>query len=238
MAKDVLKRLEETSREKQAAFIERIAQRLGRPPVTQKPPHPYQGAPDFWKQYKLSANDAVTLFSERWKEAGGHLVRAANASEARQWIVDKTRELQAKRLLRQNEPELEALQLEASLQETEIIVWDAVPRQERLAAAANADIGLVAADAAVAHTASILVTSSALKGRSVSLLPAVLFILLPAERIRTRLGEVLRTFDEIPREELPAGIHFISGPSRSSDIENDLTIGVHGPGVVFAIMIG
>ena len=44
--------------------------------------------------------------------------------------------------------------------------------------------------------------------------------------------------DEQGREELPAGVHFISGPSRSSDIENDLTIGVHGPGIVYAIILG
>jgi L-lactate dehydrogenase complex protein LldG len=62
--------------------------------------------------------------------------------------------------------------------------------------------------------------------------------ILPVERLQTRLGEVMIRFDASGRESLPAGIHFISGPSRSSDIENDLTIGVHGPGVVYALLVG
>lgn len=238
MTEDVLKQLEERSRKKQAAFMETIAKRLGRPLIRKKPQHPFRGAPDFWKQHELPAEERIALFSQRWTEAGGHVVRVKDGKEAKEWIACKASELKAKHLLCQHQPELEALALEEALQETKVIVWDAVPREERLRVAANADIGLVAVEAAAAHTASILVTSSAQKGRSVSLLPAVVFALIPAERIRTRLGEVLRTFDALPQEELQAGIHFISGPSRSSDIENDLTIGVHGPGIVFAIIIG
>jgi L-lactate dehydrogenase complex protein LldG len=62
--------------------------------------------------------------------------------------------------------------------------------------------------------------------------------IIPVERLVTRLGEIMVHFDEGGRESLPAGIHFISGPSRSADIENDLTIGVHGPGVVYALIVG
>jgi len=61
--------------------------------------------------------------------------------------------------------------------------------------------------------------------------------IIPVERMVTRLGEILVQFDQAGREQLPAGIHFISGPSRSADIENDLTIGVHGPGIVYALLV-
>lgn len=90
----------------------------------------------------------------------------------------------------------------------------------------------------MAYTGSVVVLSAKEKGRSVSLLPTVLFIVIPVERLKTRLGEVLVGLDEAGREALPAGVHFITGPSRSSDIENDLTIGVHGPGIVYALIVG
>jgi L-lactate dehydrogenase complex protein LldG len=44
--------------------------------------------------------------------------------------------------------------------------------------------------------------------------------------------------DEMTRSnQLPAAINFITGPSRSSDIENDMTIGVHGPKKVYALIL-
>ncbi|MBH8590449.1 LUD domain-containing protein, partial [Paenactinomyces guangxiensis] len=35
----------------------------------------------------------------------------------------------------------------------------------------------------------------------------------------------------------PSSIHFISGPSRSADIENDLSIGVHGPAALYIFIL-
>lgn len=34
-----------------------------------------------------------------------------------------------------------------------------------------------------------------------------------------------------------SSLNLITGPSRSADIENDLTIGIHGPGKVYAVII-
>ena len=117
-------------------------------------------------------------------------------------------------------------------------IWNTDEDTNWKASAANADLGIVLADHAAAYTGSLTVLSSKEKGRSVSLLPTALIVLLPIERLKTRLGEILAPLDQIARKDLPAGIHFISGPSRSADIENDLTIGVHGPGIVHVLLIG
>ncbi|MGO0063394.1 LutC/YkgG family protein [Brevibacillus fluminis] len=233
-----LQRLAEKSRQKQQTFMQNIADRLGRPRVTEKPHHPFKGAPDFWRQFDLSQEDKIALFSENWKNAGGHVCRFANMEEAKRFITEKAQSLQARLLVRQNQPELDALKLENELPDTQIVVWKAEEKESLLTHAAGADIGLAVVDYAAAYTGSIVVTSSGDKGRGVSLLPTVVMAIIPVERMKTRLGEVLAHFDGRPRESFPAGIHFISGPSRSADIENDLTIGVHGPGVVFALIVG
>lgn len=186
----------------------------------------------------MPPEERIALFQENWTKAGGHVHRVASLQEAGQFITEQARQWNARLLLRQNQPECAALGLETALPKTKIVVWNPTENDKLLQIAAGADIGVTVADHAVAYTGSIVVTSSANSGRSVSLLPTVMIAIVPVERIRTRLGEALAHFDGRARETFPAGIHFISGPSRSADIENDLTIGVHGPGVVFAVVVG
>lgn len=235
---DWLNEMEAASRKKQRAFIDGIAAKLGRPRVTEPPVHPYRGAPDFWQTFEWPPEERFERFRANFEAAGGHVARLADLEAAAQFIAGKAAELSARRIIRQHEPELEALGLASRLPDAEVGVWNQDAEADWKARAAEADIGVVMADHAVAYTGSLTVLSSKDKGRSVSLLPAVLFVILPIERMKTRLGEVLAEFDQAGRERLPAGIHFISGPSRSADIENDLTIGVHGPGVVFVLVIG
>lgn len=233
-----LREIDAASRAKQSAFLDGIAAKLGRPRVTQPPAHPFRGAPDFWRSFEWPPEERFERFRANFQAAGGHVVKLDDLEAAGRFIADKAAELGARRLLRQHVPELEALGLEHRIPEAEIRVWNEGAETDWKARAAEADIGIVTADYAAAYTGSVTVLSSPHKGRSVSLLPTVLFVILPVERLKTRLGETLERFDEAGRERLPAGIHFISGPSRSADIENDLTIGVHGPGVVFALVVG
>lgn len=180
----------------------------------------------------------LSQFTANFQSAGGHVFRMADMEEVKAFITDKALEMSARYILRQNVDELASLGLDEALTDTNVSVWNTDSRETWKARAAEADIGIVVADYAVAYTGSITVLSSQDKGRSVSLLPTALIAIVPLERLKTRLGEVLIDFDEAGQAGLPAGIHFISGPSRSADIENDLTIGVHGPGVVFALLVG
>lgn len=233
-----LARLEKQSRERQKQFIGGIAKRLGHSPMTEAPPHPHRGAPDFWTALDWSDEEKIKGFTDNFLSVGGHVARLPSLREASAFIAAKAEEMGAKSIVRQDESALEELELEKTLPGREIAVWNGEPGKSWKAVAAGADFGIVQADHAVAYTGSVTVLSAKEKGRSVSLLPTVLFILIPLDRLVTRLGEVLETFDQAGRRNLPAGIHFITGPSRSSDIENDLTIGVHGPGIVYALLIG
>lgn len=233
-----LKRMEEQSRAKQEAFMDGIASRLKRPRAPEAPAHPFRGAPDFWRGFEWTPEERIARFTDNWRSVGGHVARLPDLDAVRGFIADKAAEMGARRILRQNEQALAALGLDQALPEAEVSVWNTDSDANWKARAAEADFGVVLADHAAAYTGTVAVLSSEDKGRSVSLLPTVLFIVLPAERMRTRLGEVLTVLDEAGRDKLPAGVHFISGPSRSSDIENDLTIGVHGPGIVYALIVG
>lgn len=235
--KQWLEKLEAESKVKQEQFMNDIASKLRHPRMFDKPNHPFRGAPDFWNAFEWSEEERIQAFTDNFLSVGGHVARLGSMDEAKSFIVQKAEEMSAKYVIRQNQPELDALELETALTESSVSVWNTDDEQYWRARAAEADFGIVIADHAVAYTGSVTVLSAPNKGRSVSLLPTVLIIIIPIERLKTRLGEVLVTFDEAGREQLPAGIHFISGPSRSSDIENDLTIGVHGPGIVYALLV-
>ncbi|WP_424766827.1 LutC/YkgG family protein [Paenibacillus sp. sgz302251] len=236
--KQWLDKLEAESRVKQELFMNDIAAKLRHPRMFEKPLHPFRGAPDFWKEFEWTEEERIKEFTDNFLSVGGHVARLQTMDDAKQFIVQKAEEMSAKYVIHQNQPELAALDLEAALSDSQVTAWNTDSEQYWRARAAEADFGIVIADHAVAYTGSVTVLSAENKGRSVSLLPTVLMIILPVERLKTRLGEVLVQFDEAGREQLPAGIHFISGPSRSSDIENDLTIGVHGPGIVYALLVG
>ena len=104
-------------------------------------------------------------------------------------------------------------------------------------ASADADVAVVHATAAVAQTGSVVVDSDASGGRALSLLtPRAIFVIDAANIVDTP-ADVLRHRDRWWPKGPPSQIVMITGPSRSADIEMTLTIGVHGPGIVHALIV-
>jgi L-lactate dehydrogenase complex protein LldG len=95
---------------------------------------------------------------------------------------------------------------------------------------------VVRATAAVAATGSIVV-DSARAGRLVSLLPPVAVFVVDASSVVALTGDVLRHHDERWPDGPPTNVVFVTGPSRSGDIEMILAVGVHGPGEVHAVLV-
>ena len=59
--------------------------------------------------------------------------------------------------------------------------------------------------------------------------------LIRPDQLLPSLAEAVRRVGEAG--ELPSSLVLITGPSRSADIENDLSIGVHGPGSLHAMLL-
>ncbi|MCP1123395.1 lactate utilization protein C [Bacillus sp. 3103sda1] len=102
---------------------------------------------------------------------------------------------------------------------------------------AQVDMGITYAEMGLAETGTIVLWNGGGRGRLVSVLPPVYVAILSEHTIYRRLTEgVTRVHEHVPNG-LPACINFITGPSRTGDIEMELAFGVHGPGKVHVILL-
>ncbi|MEN3002116.1 MAG: LutB/LldF family L-lactate oxidation iron-sulfur protein [Armatimonadota bacterium] len=117
-----------------------------------------------------------------------------------------------------------------------------LPREpaERAATArqwATAEVGITEAIAAWADTGTLVMGVGAGRLRTASLLPPVHLALLRQRNLYPCAAAWVKAQRE--RGELQKGLTAIAitGPSRTADIEKVLTIGVHGPGRVYGVLI-
>ncbi len=106
--------------------------------------------------------------------------------------------------------------------------------------AAGVAVGITGVDAAFASTGSALLVSGAHKSRAAAILPLYHLVLVPFSRIYPTFEGWLETMRSAGRLEAlvreSSQITFLTGPSKSADIELNLTLGVHGPRAVHAVL--
>lgn len=103
--------------------------------------------------------------------------------------------------------------------------------------AAQVDMGITYAEMGLAETGTVVLWNGGGRGRLVSVLPAVYVAILSEHTIYRRLTEGVTRVHEQVSNGLPPCINFITGPSRTGDIEMELAFGVHGPGKVHVILL-
>lgn len=102
----------------------------------------------------------------------------------------------------------------------------------------DCDLGVTGAQWGVAETGTLVLESDAERHRLASLVPSAHVAVVEARNVRQTLGEVLRAIGERGEGGLSRAITFVTGPSRTSDIELTLAIGVHGPAELYVVVIG
>jgi L-lactate dehydrogenase complex protein LldG len=175
----------------------------------------------------------VEMFRERLESVGGHCLVARGESEAvralRHIIAEvQGTSLRARRIALSDAPLVERLMRGAEIDVDEVAI---APSPADLF---GYDVGITTAQAAIAETGTLVLESEGERHRLVSLLPPVNVAVVSAADICLTLGEALgRVRQSTP---MSRTITFITGPSRTADIELTLAIGVHGPKELYVIV--
>jgi L-lactate dehydrogenase complex protein LldG len=96
------------------------------------------------------------------------------------------------------------------------------------------DVGISTAQAGIAETGTLVLDSARERHRFVSLVPPVHIAIIDAASIFQTLGETLAFIHQA--NDVNPAVTFITGPSRTADIELTLAIGVHGPQELYVII--
>lgn len=171
----------------------------------------------------VQTTSALERFKESLESVGGHCLIVKNESEAAKELQKIIEEKKARRVAVSDSSLVKRLTLNAE-------VLEKASKTELF----DCDLGITSAQWAIAETGTLVLESDKEFHRLTSLVPPVHVAIFEAEIIRQTLGEVLQ---ELSGKELSRTITFITGPSRTSDIELTLAIGVHGPAELFVIVI-
>lgn len=118
-------------------------------------------------------------------------------------------------------------------------VCDIADHEQLVARLAGCGVGLTTASYAIAETGTIVLDSDEQNALLVSLLPPVHIAFVRSTQIAASVDEVI---SKIGKERIgpldgTRSVTLITGPSRTSDVELVLSIGVHGPKELHVIII-
>ena len=234
-------------------MLGRIRKALGRPPTASTAPR--DSGPQFPKLEgvitPIAPEDLVPRFEEEFAKVSGSPHRASTAAELEEILRSIFEGSQATSAVLTRNPLLAQLGLPAKLRDwgKSVAQWPAGsagaadPADEKAFRdqCFSAGVGISGVDSVLAETGSLVLSSQTEGSQLASLSPPIHVALY-------RRAQVLGSLDEV-LERHPLNSHngaapaagrsavFITGPSRTADIEQILIRGVHGPRNVHAILV-
>lgn len=177
-------------------------------------------------------NDAErrTLFENNLDALKGQFVACKNLDDAREKLEKLCSERAWTRLATHRAPLCDAV---VPAEKAPIITDDGYDKD----ALGAVDVGISECECLVAQTGSVMFSTRASGGRALSILPPVHVVLAKRSQLVGDLSDAYALVRAKYGENLPDCLGFITGPSRTGDIERILVLGAHGPKELFVFLI-
>ncbi len=211
------------------AFLKQVARAVsqGKPYRVQTPP------PQAPQRLVLSQQECIERFLSEVEQLGGTAARCRKAKEAAEQVLRWLETHQVQSVLCWEHPVLKRLGLEQALAAQGLEVWtpsrlQALEPAQRKEVLFAAGAGLTGVELAVAESGTVVLPASNEQFRTASLLPPVAVAVVQARQVVADLFDLFDHWADPQR--LPPHVALVSGPSKTGDIQLQLTTGVHGPG--------
>ncbi len=179
-----------------------------------------------------ASHSLAEMFRENLESVGGKCRVVSNSAEALAAVREIINLEKPERIAISNFFLSEEIKAELT---GEVEILDRASKEELF----NCGVGITGAQWGIAETGTLVLESDGERNRLASLVPPVHIALIEAGNIRQRMPEILELVSGGGdlSDSLSPAITFITGPSRTSDIELTLAIGVHGPRELHVIII-
>ena len=216
-----------TNRELILGRIREALKTVAPPPIFREPSDrvpPLPASPQSWlPAVGVTLEEQIELFGRNARDLKAEFHFCADLNEAVQYVRTLAAGGGWKKIGRHSGKLSDAVALELGLAEVRTERGYAVDDLE------NCDAALTECEVLVAQTGSVLVSAPAAGGRALSVLPPHHVVLARRDQMVRDLGTALQRVQEKFQDQFPSFLSFISGPSRTGDIERVLVLGAHGP---------
>jgi L-lactate dehydrogenase complex protein LldG len=250
----------------QEAFLARVRRALhkdavstpSRPPLWWNDPDVAETATQLQTRLAAQRPTLLAQVQQELEAAGGVVAHVHSAPETVAYITRLAQQKDAHLVVRWQSELLEALEVDDALHQQGITIHTTVlppgtvageaistatmttRRRELRELLARADLGLSGVDYVIAETGTLVLMARAGQMRGVSLLPPVHVAVARTSQVIATLADYLllaQAAGADPQQYLTSCVSFVTGPSRTGDIELKLTVGVHGPGELHLLVL-
>ncbi len=174
-------------------------------------------------------------FASELEKVNTNVLEAANEDKIKESLLSLIKEKELKSFAIWESQFLKEINLKQELKDAGLRLITA-KNKNRIA---KADIGITEVDYAISDTGTLVLLADKNQPRSVSLLPPIHLAIVRPENLVRNINDlfVILKSELQDSEDITSCMTFITGPSRTADIELNLTLGVHGPKELYVLVL-